>query len=67
MNSGRTLRAPRCGRCPEEVLDESVVECYGWPKRVAQDDQGLVVRLSELNRQIVSGERDYQPFGGGGD
>lgn len=43
-------------------LDEAVADCYGWPKAVAQDDKALVARLTELNRQIVEGERDYRPF-----
>ncbi|MEJ7629684.1 MAG: DNA methyltransferase [Nocardioidaceae bacterium] len=43
-------------------LDEAVAECYGWPKSISQDDKELVARLTELNRQIVEGERDYDPF-----
>lgn len=43
-------------------VDEAVADCYGWPKTVAQDDKELVARLTELNRQIVEGERDYDPF-----
>jgi hypothetical protein len=44
-------------------LDEAVAACYGWPKAVAQDDAELVARLTELNRQIATGEREYGPFG----
>ncbi len=43
-------------------LDEAVTDCYGWPKAIAQDDKELVVRLTEVNRQIVEGEREYHPF-----
>ncbi len=43
-------------------LDEAVVEAYGWPKSVAQDAPELVRRLTELNREISEGEREYQPF-----
>ncbi|MDQ1614427.1 MAG: hypothetical protein QOJ60_366 [Actinomycetota bacterium] len=35
---------------------------YGWPASVAQDDAELVQRLTELNRQIATGERSYDPF-----
>lgn len=44
-------------------LDRAVAACYGWPARVAQDDDEIVRRLTDLNRQIVSGEREYAPFG----
>src|SRR5665811_2179951 len=43
-------------------LDEAVADCYGWPKSVAQDDKELVRHLTELNRQIIEGERAYAPF-----
>lgn len=43
-------------------LDEAVADCYCWPKSMAQDDKQLVIRLTELNRQIVEGEREYAPF-----
>jgi hypothetical protein len=43
-------------------LDEAVAACYGWPKAIAQDDKELVPRLTEFNRQIVEGEREYHPF-----
>lgn len=44
------------------TLDEAVVACYSWPKSVAQNDTEIVVRLTELNRQISNGEREYHPF-----
>lgn len=43
-------------------LDEAVADCYGWPKPVAQNDKELVVKLTELNRQIIEGGRPYAPF-----
>jgi hypothetical protein len=43
-------------------LDEAVADCYGWPKAIAQDDAEIVGRLTELNRQITTGEREYHPF-----
>lgn len=43
-------------------LDEAVVAGYGWPRSIAQDDGELVARLTELNRQIATGQRDYHPF-----
>jgi hypothetical protein len=43
-------------------LDEAVVACYGWPRRVAQDAGELVRRLLRLNQQIAAGERPYDPF-----
>jgi hypothetical protein len=43
-------------------LDVAVAEAYGWPASVAQDSAELVARLTELNRQISTGERPYSPF-----
>lgn len=43
-------------------LDEAVVDAYGWPKSIAQDADALVARLTERNREITDGERDYAPF-----
>ena len=43
-------------------VDAVIADCYGWPKAVAQDDKELVVRLTDLNRQIIKGERTYTPF-----
>lgn len=43
-------------------LDEAVAAAYGWPASVAQDAPELVRRLTELNRAISEGEREYQPF-----
>jgi hypothetical protein len=44
-------------------LDEAVVDCYGWPRAVAQDARELVRLLTERNREIVEGGRAYAPFG----
>ena len=44
------------------ALDEAVVASYGWPRSIAQDHDELVSRLLERNRQIASGERQYDPF-----
>lgn len=43
-------------------LDVAVAAAYGWPASVAQDNVALVTRLTELNRLIATGERDYHPF-----
>lgn len=43
-------------------LDVAVAAAYGWPASVAQNPDDLVLRLTELNRQIASGEREYHPF-----
>lgn len=43
-------------------LDVAVAACYGWPASVAQDDREIVRRLSELNRDISEGRREYAPF-----
>jgi hypothetical protein len=43
-------------------LDEAVAACYGWPKKIAQDDAALVANLSDLNRAIAAGQRPYHPF-----
>lgn len=45
-----------------KALDTAVVEAYGWPKTVAQDGPELVRRLTERNREIIEGERAYDPF-----
>ncbi len=45
-----------------KALDVAVAEAYGWPASVAQNGPELVIRLTELNRQISQGERDYDPF-----
>ncbi|MDO8338914.1 MAG: hypothetical protein Q7T15_11765 [Microcella sp.] len=44
-------------------LDVAVAAAYGWPATVAQNPTELVARLSELNKLIVTGERQYAPFG----
>ena len=46
-----------------KALDGAVAAAYGWPASVGQDGPELVRRLTELNRQIVQGEREYEPFG----
>lgn len=43
-------------------VDVAVADCYSWPPSVAQDDAEIVSRLTELNRQIVEGERTCTPF-----
>lgn len=43
-------------------LDVAVADCYGWPASVAQDDREIVRRLTELNREITEGRREYAPF-----
>lgn len=45
-----------------KTLDEAVAACYGWPKKIAQDDVALVAHLSDLNRAIATGGRPYRPF-----
>ena len=44
-------------------LDEAVAEAYGWSKAVAHEDDEMVRRLLELNREITAGESTYDPFG----
>ena len=43
-------------------LDAAVAAAYGWSASVAQDRPELVRRLTELNRSIALGEREYTPF-----
>ena len=43
-------------------LNEAVAEAYGWPKTVAGDSDEIVRRLLELNREIATGTRIYEPF-----
>jgi restriction-modification enzyme MmeI-like protein len=43
-------------------LDEAVAAAYGWPKTVAQNGDEIVQRLLILNREIVVGVREYDPF-----
>lgn len=50
-----------------KTLDESVAECYGWPKSLAQDDAEIVRRLTALNKEITEGGRAYDPFDKPGD
>lgn len=49
-------------RALHREVDETVADCYGWPKSIAQDDKALVRALTDLNRQIIEGEREYHPF-----
>ena len=44
-------------------LDRAVAVAYGWPSAVASDSDESNRRLLHLNRRIVSGEVDYDPFG----
>jgi hypothetical protein len=46
-----------------EELDEAVAAAYGWPASAAHDPQESNRLLLELNRAIVAGEVEYQPFG----
>lgn len=43
-------------------LDEAVAEAYGWPKSVAHEPEESNRRLLDLNRRILAGEVDYDPF-----
>ncbi|MDQ4491747.1 hypothetical protein RBS60_16220 [Sinomonas sp. ASV486] len=43
-------------------LDETVAECYGWPRSAAQDSDEIVRRLTDLNKEISNGTRQYSPF-----
>lgn len=43
-------------------LDTAVAAAYGWPASVAQDAPELVRLLTELNREISEGAREYSPF-----
>lgn len=43
-------------------LDRAVAEAYGWPRRVAEDDDGVVRLLLERNLAISKGEVSYAPF-----
>ncbi|WP_326828822.1 hypothetical protein OIE13_24975 [Streptosporangium sp. NBC_01810] len=44
-------------------LDEAVATAYGWPKNVAQNPDEIVSRLLQLNKEIATGQRPYEPFG----
>jgi len=43
-------------------LDVAVAAAYGWPASIAQNPAELVARLTALNREIVEGDRHYNPF-----
>ena len=49
-------------RALHRELDRAVVDCYGWPGSVAQDDAELVRRLVVLNGEIAKEMRSYAPF-----
>jgi len=44
------------------TLDEAVAACYGWPKKISQDDPELILRLGVLNAAVVDEPTDYAPF-----
>lgn len=44
------------------TLDEAVVACYGWPKKIAQDDAQLVPELGALNVAVADDPTGYSPF-----
>jgi hypothetical protein len=44
------------------TLDEAVTACYGWPKKIAQDDAQLVLKLGTLNAAITTDSTGYSPF-----
>lgn len=44
------------------TLDEAVAAAYGWPKKIAQNDDELVRRLGELNIGYAAAPGSYQPF-----
>lgn len=43
-------------------LDRVVADAYGWSRSIAQDSAELVRRLTDLNREITEGQREYVPF-----
>jgi hypothetical protein len=45
-------------------LDRAVAKAYGWPLRVAQDEDEVVRRLLARNLAISNGEIPYAPFPG---
>lgn len=45
-----------------QSVDEAITDCYGWPRKIAQDDEHLTSRLRELNQEIVTGIRPYAPW-----
>jgi len=45
------------------TLDEAVAAAYGWPKKVAQNDDELVRRLGQLNSEYAMKPGSYHPFG----
>jgi len=43
-------------------LDRAVADAYGWPRRVAQDEDEIVKRLLKRNLAISASEIPYAPF-----
>jgi len=43
------------------LLDAALVDCYGWPKIIAQDEDELVAHLSQLNLNVRESQ-SYAPF-----
>ena len=43
-------------------LDRAVAAAYGWPRRVAEDEDEMTHRLLERNLAISRGEIPYAPF-----
>ena len=44
------------------TLDEAVAACYGWPKKISQDDPELILSLGVLNAAVVDEPTAYAPF-----
>jgi len=44
------------------TLDEAVAACYGWPRKIAQDDAELVLKLGALNAAVADDPTGYSPF-----
>jgi len=44
------------------ILDEAVAACYGGPKKIAQDDAQLVLKLGALNAAVADDPTGYSPF-----
>ncbi len=43
-------------------LDSAVAQAYGWSSKIAQETDQTNSRLLELNRKIIAGEVEYEPF-----
>jgi hypothetical protein len=57
--TGSSGRGRRCFQGPIPVGAGFIVSAA---EADAQNDRDLVARLTDLNRQISTGERPYQPF-----